>query len=200
MAKPKEPLSTFKELISEIETCNICRAQLPFEPKPILQVNPKARLLIVGQAPGRKAHESGKPFDDASGNRLREWMGVNRELFYCSDLIAIIPMGFCFPGTGKAGDLPPRSECAHTWRSRLMAQLPSLETTLVIGQYAQNYHLEKKYQTVTEAVNHWRNSWPKLVPLPHPSPRNNLWLKRNPWFEEKLVPVLKKRISSIISE
>lgn len=191
---------TFRALLEEIHACTLCQPSLPFDAKPILQVSPKARLLIAGQAPGRKAHESGKPFDDASGDRLREWMGISRELFYRSDLIAIVPMGFCFPGTGKSGDLPPRPECARTWQNRLMAQLPSLETTLVIGQYAQNYHLARKRQTVTKTVNEWRESWPKIVPLPHPSPRNNLWLKRNPWFEEKLIPKLRKQVARIISE
>ncbi|MGB7815725.1 MAG: uracil-DNA glycosylase family protein [Methylotenera sp.] len=162
-------------------------------------MHPLARILIAGQAPGRKVHETGMPFNDASGDRLRSWLGISREVFYDATQVAILPMGFCFPGTGKSGDLPPRPECAPAWRAALLAHLKNLELTLVIGQYAQAYHLPGEVASVTEAVRAWRKDWPQTVPLPHPSPRNNLWLKRNPWFEEELVPALRKRVSEVLA-
>jgi uracil-DNA glycosylase len=155
-------------------------------------------VLIAGQAPGRKVHESGMPFDDASGDRLREWMGVTREVFYDSKRIAIVPMGFCFPGTGKSGDLRPRPECAPAWREKLLGHLRHLEVTLVVGQYAQAYHMNEKRLSLTETVQDWRSYWPKMVPLPHPSPRNNIWLSRNPWFERDLIPMLRRRMSEVL--
>jgi uracil-DNA glycosylase len=194
MPKPEE---LFEALITEVKTCTNCRTQLPLEPKPILQANPEARLLIAGQAPGRKAHESGKPFDDLSGDRLREWMGIDRGIFYDPKKIAIIPIGFCFPGSGRSGDLPPRTECTQLWRERLLKQLPKIKTTLIIGHYAQQYHLTNKQQTVTEAVRSYHDNWPAAISLPHPSPRNNLWLRRNPWFEQELIPELQLHISKL---
>ncbi|RLA55062.1 MAG: uracil-DNA glycosylase family protein, partial [Gammaproteobacteria bacterium] len=175
-------MSSFSALLAEVRACTICEAHLPLGARPVLQLHPKARILIAGQAPGRKVHESGVPFDDASGNRLREWMGVTREVFYDPERVAIIPMGFCFPGTGRSGDLPPRPECAPAWRKRLLAELHQLEVTLVIGRYAQAYHFSEAGATVTDLVKSWRSYWPQAIPLPHPSPRNNLWLRRNPWF------------------
>jgi len=166
----------------------------------VLQLHPKARILIAGQAPGRKVHESGVPFDDPSGKRLREWLGVTPEVFYDSKQIALLPMGFCFPGSGKSGDLPPRPECAPAWRDRLMAQLRHLELTVVLGRYAQTYHFDSKGMSLTDLVKSWRSHWPQAVPLPHPSPRNNLWLRRNPWFETELVPALRKRVTAILGE
>jgi uracil-DNA glycosylase len=163
----------------------------------VVQLHPRARLLIAGQAPGRKVHESGIPFDDASGNRLREWMGVTREVFYDAQLVAILPMGFCYPGTGKSGDLPPRPECAIAWREQLLGRLKNLRLTLVIGQFAQAYHLESR--ALTDNVRAWRSYWPDIVPLPHPSPRNNIWLRRNPWFEAELLPLLRKRVQISLS-
>jgi uracil-DNA glycosylase len=162
-------------------------------------MHPKARILIAGQAPGRKVHHSGVPFDDASGNRLREWLGVTREVFYDPEQIAIIPMGFCFPGSGKSGDLPPRPECAPAWREPLLSHLKHLEITLVLGQYAQSYHFGKQSSSLTDLVKSWRSYWPTLVPLPHPSPRNNLWLRRNPWFEIELIPLLQDRVSEVLA-
>jgi uracil-DNA glycosylase len=162
-------------------------------------MHPKARVLIAGQAPGKKVHASGVPFDDASGNRLREWMGVTREVFYDPEQIAILPMGFCFPGSGKSGDLPPRPECAPAWRKPLLGKLRHLEMTLVLGQYAQAYHFGKAASSVTDLVKSWRSCWPQMVPLPHPSPRNNLWLRRNPWFETEVLPSFRRRISKILA-
>ena len=191
-------MALFASLLAEIRACTICAEHLPHGVRPILQIHPQARILIAGQAPGRKVHESGVPFDDASGDRLREWMGVTREVFYDSKHVAILPMGLCFPGTGKSGDLPPRSECAPAWRDQILGQLRHLEVTLVVGQYAQAYHLNPKRSSLTETVRAWRTYWPKVVPLPHPSPRNNIWLSRNPWFEKELLPVLRHRVSEAL--
>jgi uracil-DNA glycosylase len=181
-----------------VRGCTICASHLPDGPRPVLQIHPGARILIAGQAPGRKVHESGIPFDDASGDRLREWMGVTRDEFYDPDLLAILPMGFCYPGTGKSGDLPPRPECAPAWRQQLLGHLAQLEVTLVVGQYAQIYHFDEAKSSLTERVKDWRRYWPGVVPLPHPSPRNNIWLSRNPWFEEDLLPALRRRIGEVL--
>jgi uracil-DNA glycosylase len=175
------------------------RLDLPHGPRPVLQLAAGARILVAGQAPGRRVHESGKPFDDASGKRLREWMGVTPEIFYDPDLVAILPMGFCYPGTGKSGDLAPRPECAPAWREQLLGRLQDLEMTLVMGRYAQAYHLENAKSTLTESVRAWRRSWPGVVPLPHSSPRNDIWLRRNPWFEADLLPELRQRIAGVLS-
>ncbi len=193
-------MTAFISLLTEVRACTLCAAHLPHGVRPILQVDPRARVLIAGQAPGRKVHESGVPFDDASGDRLREWMGVTRKVFYDPTRIAILPMGFCFPGTGKSGDLPPRPECAPAWRARLLAHLRHVEVTLVIGQYAQEYHLNEERSSLTEAVKAWRSYWPKFFPLPHPSPRNNIWLGRNPWFERELLPMLRQRVSEVLEQ
>jgi len=163
-----------------------------------LQINAQAKILIAGQAPGRRVHETGIPFDDASGDRLREWMGVSKDTFYDKDSIAILPMGFCYPGTGKTGDLPPRPECAIAWRDKLLKQFNQLQLTLVIGKYAQSYHLSDNKLLLTETVKSWQDYWPNVLPLPHPSPRNNIWLKRNPWFESEIIPVLRKRINELL--
>ena len=191
-------MTSFTKLLAEVRACTLCETHLPHGVRPVLQILPQARILIVGQAPGRKVHASGVPFDDASGDRLREWMGVTREVFYDPKRIAILPMGFCYPGTGKSGDLPPRPECAPTWREPLLAHLRQLEVTLLVGQYAQAYHLEGAQSSLTETVREWRSYWPKIVPLPHPSPRNNIWLSKNSWFEKELIPKLRKRVSEAL--
>jgi uracil-DNA glycosylase len=189
-----------KNLLVEIKDCRLCEEHLSLGPRPVVQASSKAKILIAGQAPGRKVHESGVPFDDASGERLREWMGIDREIFYDASKIAIVPMGFCFPGTGKSGDLPPRPECAEAWREKLLSNLPKIELTLVIGKYAQDYHLgtlQKK--NLTETVRSWKEYWKKKVlPLPHPSPRNNIWLRKNDWFEEDVLPTLKSKVKKLI--
>ena len=185
-------------MIDEVRACRICQDHLPFPPRPILQFSPSARLLIAGQAPGKKAHQSGVPFDDASGDRLRGWLGLSRAQFYDERTVAILPMGFCFPGTGTSGDLPPRPECAPAWRSALLDALTHLEFTIVIGRYAQAYHFGTRRQSLTEQVQAWREHWPEKILLPHPSPRNQLWLKRNPWFERDLVPALQARVADVI--
>lgn len=192
-------MASFSSLLDDVRACQICKADLPLGPRPVLQLHPKARILIAGQAPGKKVHETGIPFDDPSGNRLREWLGVTPEVFYDPERIALLPMGFCFPGTGKSGDLPPRSECAPAWRKPLLGHLRNLEITIVLGKYAQAYHFAKTSMSVTDLVKSWPTHWPHLVPLPHPSPRNNIWLRRNPWFEDELLPKLQGRISKILS-
>jgi uracil-DNA glycosylase len=185
-------------LLEEVRACTLCAVHLPLGPRPVLQAHPDARILIAGQAPGSKVHESGVPFQDASGDRLREWLGVDEQTFYDPRRIAILPMGFCYPGTGKSGDLPPRPECASAWRSRLMAMLGNIELTLVIGQYAQAWHLRGRQRpTLTDTVQAWRKYWPSSLPLPHPSPRNNIWLKRNPWFERDVLPPLRRKVRQL---
>ncbi len=192
-------MKRFESLIAEVRACTICAAHLPHGVRPVVQFHPDARLLIAGQAPGRKVHASGIPFDDVSGNRLRDWMGIDRDVFYDPELVALLPMGFCYPGTGKSGDLPPRPECAPAWRAPLLARLDKLQLTLVIGQYAQAYHLDEPKSSLTEIVQRWRDYWPNVVPLPHPSPRNNLWLRRNPWFEMQLLPMLRQRVAEVLA-
>jgi uracil-DNA glycosylase len=187
-------------LLTEVRACTLCAAHLPLGPRPIVQMHASARILIVGQAPSRKVHETGVPWNDASGERLRAWLGLSSQKFYDAKQVALLPMGFCFPGTGKSGDLPPRPECAPAWRAALLAQLKKLRLTVVIGQYAQAYHLPDAGASLTDAVQDWRKHWPRSVLLPHPSPRNNPWLKRNPWFEQELVPVLQKRVSEVLME
>lgn len=185
-------------LVAQVRGCRLCANQLPLGPRPVLQVNVQARILLVGQAPGTKVHRSGIPFDDASGERLRQWMGVDRQTFYDPQLTAFLPMGFCYPGTGASGDLAPRPECALAWRAKLLAQLPRIELVLLIGQYAQKWHLgQRRKATLTDTVRAWRDYGPGVLPLPHPSPRNNIWLKRNPWFELEVLPMLRAQIDRI---
>lgn len=193
----------------EIAGCRICRDRpargerdrLPHEPRPVAVLSSRARVLIAGQAPGLRVHESGLPFNDASGDRLRQWMQVDRASFYDPDRFAIVPMGFCFPGYDEKGsDLPPRRECAPLWRQRVVDAMPQIELVLAVGQYAQAWHLgAHRRENMTETVRAWRDSLfsnrlPAVLPLPHPSWRNTGWLKRNPWFEEELLPVLRERI------
>ena len=177
----------------------MCREHLPLGPRPVLQLSSKSRILIAGQAPGARVHESGVPFDDASGDRLRTWLGIAREAFYDARRVAILPMGFCYPGKGPSGDLPPRPECADTWRDRFLSRLEAVQLTVVIGRYAQAYHLSESRRSVTEHVRAWKAHWPRVVPLPHPSPRNNRWLVRNPWFETELLPKLRARVAEVLA-
>lgn len=182
-------------LVERVRACQLCAEHLPLGPRPILQVDLRARVLIAGQAPGRRVHESGVPFQDPSGDRLRAWMGVSSETFYDASQVAILPMGFCYPGTGRSGDLPPRPECVEAWREPLLSQLSNVALTLVIGKYAHAYHLgDRQGRNLTETVRSWRDCGAELLPLPHPSPRNNLWLRRNPWFESDVIPVLRERL------
>jgi uracil-DNA glycosylase len=189
-------------VLDEVRHCTICAEYLPLGARPIFQLHPKARILIAGQAPGCKVHETGIPFSDASGERLRSWLGLEAEVFYNPEIVAILPMGFCYPGTGKNGDFPPRPECTPMWREKLLAHLPNIRLTLVIGQYAQKYYFpELGALSVTEVVRSWQEYWQReLVPLPHPSPRNNIWLRRNIWFEKTVLPPLKSSIATILAE
>jgi uracil-DNA glycosylase len=198
-------------LVAEVRACRICadtpeKAPLPHMPRPVLQVSSEARLCICGQAPGTRVHQSGRPFTDPSGDRLRAWMGIGEDVFYDPGKLAIVPMGFCFPGLDtKGGDLPPRTECRNTWHDRLFAAMPQVELILVIGQYAQAYHLgEERQKSLTETVANWKRHFegaaegrPKVLPLPHPSWRNNAWLKKNPWFEIELLPVLQREVARL---
>jgi uracil-DNA glycosylase len=189
----------FDDIAGKARACRLCADHLPFGPRPVFQIGRDAKILIAGQAPGRRVHESGIPFDDPSGERLRAWMGVDAAVFYDPSKIAILPMGFCYPGTGKSGDLPPRPECAAEWRVRLLKLLPAIELTLVIGQYALDWHLKTaQKESLTQTVQNWKQYWPAQLPLPHPSPRNNIWLKKNPWFEAEILPKLRRKVASLL--
>jgi len=188
---PRKLARDLTALLAEVRACRACEAELPLGPRPVLRARRTARLLIVGQAPGTRVHETGIPWNDPSGVRLREWMDVDPRRFYDERHVAIIPMGYCYPGRGKSGDLPPRKECATLWLAKLLDHLPKVELTLLIGQYAQRHYLAKRRKpTLTATVRAWREYEPTYFPLPHPSPRNNLWLRRNGWFERDLVPQL----------
>ena len=197
-----------KILLESIGGCRICRDSplrraLPHEPRPVLQLAPTARILIAGQAPGTRVHASGRPFTDPSGNRLRQWLGITSEVFYDSSRIAIVPMGFCFPGLSAAGaDLPPRPECAPAWRARVMAALPSIELIVALGISAQRWHLADAYRgSLDETVRNWRQGAllsPPVFALPHPSWRNNAWLKRNSWFEDEVLPALRRKVAELL--
>lgn len=190
--------ASVEPLLAEIRLCQMCKG-LPLGPRPLLQASATARLLIAGQAPGRVTHAKGIPFDDVSGNRLRGWLGLSRAQFYDADKVAIVPMGFCFPGAGRAGDLPPRPECAPQWRARILAAMPALELVLVIGRYAVEWHLpEVKALPLANLVRRSEAAQRELV-LPHPSPRNGRWLQQNPWFEAEVLPPLRGRIARLIA-
>ena len=188
-----------QRLIAEARACRLCEAHLPRGPKPVFIAGEGARLLIAGQAPGRRVHETGIPWNDPSGDNLRAWLQLERAAFYDSRRIAIIPAGLCYPGTGKGGDLPPRPECAPTWQPRFPAALPGIRLTLLVGQYAQAYYLgERRKKTLAATVHAWREYTPEFLPLPHPSPRNRLWLRRNPWFERDVIPALRNRVHTAL--
>lgn len=185
-------------LLHDVRGCSIC-TDLPLGPRPLLQGSATSRILIAGQAPGRRTHDSGIPFDDLSGKRLRSWLGVDSETFYDAQRIAILPMGFCYPGTGQSGDLPPRKECAPAWRDRLLQAMPAIELTVLIGSYAQRWHLGKRCgRTLASTVSNWEQFWPDLAPLPHPSPRNVGWLQKNPHVERELLPALRRQVQALL--
>ncbi len=193
---------SFGTLLARVRACHLCDIHLPLGCRPVLQASPRARLLIVSQAPGRRVHETGIPFNDPSGDRLRDWLGIDKATFYDAEKIAIVPMGFCFPGTGKNGDLPPRPECAPTWHPQLLPRLEQVRLTLAIGQYAQAGLLgNQRGRTLTDTVQAWREHLKNgVLPLPHPSPRNRLWLARNSWFEHELLPVLRERVATALRD
>ena len=187
-------------LLTEARACRTCEAHLPLGCRPVVVAEAGARLLIIGQAPGTRVHESGIPWNDPSGDRLRDWMGIDRDAFYDPGRVAIMPMGFCYPGRDEGGgDSPPRPECAPQWHSRIRALLPNIELTLLVGGYAQAFYLGGKKRSVTDAVRAWRDVLPDYLPLPHPSWRTKSWAKRNPWFEEEVVPVLKSHVRQFLS-
>lgn len=190
-------LIPLEDLLAEVRQCSLC-SDLPLGPRPVLRAHRKAKILLVGQAPGTKVHNTGVPWNDPSGDRLRQWLSVERETFYDERRIAIVPMGFCYPGKGKSGDLPPRPECAPRWHPPLLEQMPRIELVLLIGQYALGRYLGKDFTTVTETVSRWQSVGPKFFPLVHPSPRNQLWLRRNPWFEEQVIPQLRHRVHQLL--
>jgi uracil-DNA glycosylase len=188
------------ELLAEIRACRVCAAELPHPPRPVLRAGAGARLLIVGQAPGRRVHETGIPWNDPSGDRLRDWLQLDRTAFYDEGRVAIVPTGFCYPGTGRGGDLPPRPECAPLWHPRLRAALPEVRLTLLAGGYAQAFYLAAaRKPTLTATVAAWAGYLPDWFPLPHPSPRNRLWLTRNPWFDAEAIPALRERVAAVLA-
>ncbi|MDE2265254.1 MAG: uracil-DNA glycosylase family protein [Alphaproteobacteria bacterium] len=191
---------SLKRLLRDIRACRICEAHLPHGVRPIIHASATARLCIIAQAPGIRVHETGISFNDPSGERLREWMGVDRDTFYDESRVAIIGMGFCFPGYDvNGGDLPPRKECAKAWQDKLFATLPQFPLTLLVGTYAFDWHLRgRAKRNVTETVRAWREYSPRYLPLPHPSWRNNAWLQKNPWFAKELLPYLRRRVASVI--
>jgi uracil-DNA glycosylase len=181
-----------KDLLQQVRSCSLC--DLPLGPNPVVRVHARSRLLIIGQAPGTKVHQTSIPWDDPSGDRLRMWLDMDKPVFYDESQIAIVPMGFCYPGKGKSGDLPPSPECAPTWHAALLEQMPRVRTTLLVGKYAQDYYLGKTGDSLTERVRRWQDFAPNFWPMPHPSPRNQLWLRRNPWFETEVIPALRKHL------
>jgi uracil-DNA glycosylase len=193
-------MTKLDDLLAEVRACRVCEAHLPLGPRPVLQLRKSARLLIVSQAPGTKVHATGIPFNDRSGDRLRGWLGLTREQFYDDRRVAILPVGMCYPGRDKAGgDLPPRSECAPLWHPKLRPALSNIRLTLLAGSYALAYYLgAEQKDSMTGTVRAWREFLPEFLPLPHPSWRNTGWLARNPWFEKKLVPELRRRVSLIL--
>ena len=187
-------------LLEAVRACRACASELPLGPRPVLRAAASARILVVGQAPGLRVHRSGIPWDDASGERLRAWMGVAEDEFHDESRIAIIPVGFCYPGRGAGGDLPPRRECASLWLDALLAHLPHVELTLLVGAHAQRQFLgSRRKPTLAATVGAWRDYAPDYVPLPHPSPRNTPWFRRHPGFERQLLPGLRARIRTILS-
>ena len=193
------PGESFAELLARVRACSVCAPHLPHPPRPILRASPTAHLLIVGQAPGRRVHETGIPWNDPSGDQLRQWLGLTRETFYDESRIAIVPTGLCYPGTVNGSDLPPRRECAPLWHPQLRAAMPNIRLTLLIGAYAQAYYLgQRRGRTLADTVAGWRDFIPEFVPLPHPSPRNRGWLKRNSWFEAEVLPMLRERVGTLL--
>jgi uracil-DNA glycosylase len=192
--------TTLDSLLTAVRACRACEAHLPLGPRPVLRAAVTARILVVGQAPGVRVHQTGIPWDDPSGERLRAWMGVGKADFYNESRIAIIPMGYCYPGRGRGGDLPPRSECAKLWLEKLLAKLPLIELTLLIGQHAQRHFLGKRRKTsLAETMAAWAEYAPRYIPLPHPSPRNTPWLQRHPGFQQELLPELRARIAALLA-
>lgn len=192
-------MSSLINLLTEIATCQVCAQQLDHEPRPVVSFSEHSKILIIGQAPGTKVHASGIPWDDASGSNLRKWLGVTEAQFYDTNLFGIVPMGFCYPGKGKSGDLPPRPECAPLWHSRILKQLTEVKLTLLIGLYAQKHYLgNTRKETLTATVKNYEAYLPAFLPLVHPSPRNGIWRRKNEWFDRDIIPVLQTEVKKII--
>lgn len=191
-------METLECLFARIRACRLCEAHLPLGPRPVIRGAAQARLLIIGQAPGTRVHASGIPWDDASGARLRDWLGLDPARFYDESRVAIMPMGLCYPGRGRSGDLPPRAECAPLWHPQVLALLPEVELVLLVGQYAQRFYLGGR-GSLTERVRNWQAVGPRFMPLPHPSPRNSRWLRLNPWFEGEVLPPLRQRVAQLLA-
>lgn len=188
-----------KKLLSEIRDCAVCEKFLPNAPRPIIQASSKSKILIIGQAPGQKVQDSGIPWDDKSGDELRRWLNVTKEQFYDSSLFGLMPMGFCYPGKGTSGDLPPRPECAPLWHGKVLTRLKNVKLTILIGQYSQKFYLGKDFNpSITENIKNFEDFLPKYLPLVHPSPRNRIWQKKNPWFEKKIIPTLQNVVKEIM--
>ncbi|MDH3240020.1 MAG: uracil-DNA glycosylase family protein [Alphaproteobacteria bacterium] len=199
MSAPQANPAALARLLGRVRNCRECAHALPHDPRPVLRASVTARLMIVGQAPGTRVHETGIPFNDPSGDTLRAWLGIDRAVFYDCSRIAIVPTGFCYPGKGKSGDAPPRPECAPLWHPKLRPLMPGIELTLLIGAYAQAYYLgDRRQKTLAATVRNWRDYLPDYLPTPHPSPRNKLWLKKSPWFEAEVVPELRARVARIL--
>ncbi len=192
-------MEPFNELMQQIRACKVCESFLPLGANPVVQAHPESKIVIIGQAPGLKVHKSNIAWNDASGDQLRKWLHVTKEQFYDPKLFALIPMGFCYPGKGTSGDLPPRKECAPLWHKKLLDEMNQVELILLIGQYSQRYYLKgKKHENITENVRHFKEYLPKYFPLPHPSPRNFIWMNKNDWFTTDVLPELKNRITAIL--
>ena len=181
-------------LLREVSACKVCAEHFDHDPRPVVQVGDSASIVIIGQAPGRRVHESGIPWDDASGRTLRSWLGLTNEQFYDPEIVAIVPMGFCYPGSAKSGDKPPRPECAPLWHEQLLRHLPDNRLEVIIGMYAQKRYITDRKKTLTETVSNWRNYLPNQIVMPHPSPRNQHWLTKNPWFEAETLPAVRAQI------
>jgi uracil-DNA glycosylase len=196
----RSPDAALDRLMAEIKLCRVCEAHLPLGPKPALRGRPSARLLILSQAPGTRVHETGLSFNDRSGDRLRDWLGIDRAVFYDEERVAVMPMGFCYPGRDKkGGDLPPRRECAPLWHERTLTQWPNLELTVLAGSYAIDYYLQgRAFPTMTETVRHWRDYGPRFIPVPHPSWRTTFWEKKNPWFARQLLPEMRRCVADLV--
>ena len=191
--------ASLSHLLEEIRACTVCESEFEHSPRPVVQASATARIVFLGQAPGRRVHETGVPWQDQSGERLRSWLGLTDEQFYDPALVAHVPMGFCFPGAAKSGDKPPRPECAPLWHERLLERLPNDRLEIVIGMYAQKRYIDNRKQTLTETVKDWAQHLPSQIVLPHPSPRNQYWLTKNPWFEAETLPAVRQRINEFLA-
>lgn len=190
--------TSLNDLLEEVSSCVVCAQSFEHDPRPVVQVGSSARIVIIGQAPGRRVHESGIPWDDPSGRTLRSWLGVTDEQFYDPETVALLPMGFCYPGSAKSGDKPPRPECAPLWHDKLLDHLPDDRLEIIIGMYAQKRYVPDRLPTLTETVANWRNYLPQQIVMPHPSPRNQHWLTKNPWFLEDTIPALQRRVAEVL--